>query len=297
MMKPKRNAVSRRATFGLPFGLAALVAAPAFGKPDDFDRLEALVKMRGSVDGAICFNWIKGIRYAQVGHEIKPMCGLLNCTITRHTRLSPDSFDMRLYELSFYTNESTGQYQPKLQMPFTGKHVDVPLYRTGPGQHIVKTANHEVMSWNKNNTTSEAAARMLAPDGKIYYDVELSEPTIRGDHVWLTTESTTRLEPLDPSNKPWFYKEIISHRASRRAVLDPATAHVDSASSYTLVMSWRPWMQMGDLDGRTLDHAIGGRVMKMEELPAEILSHMRQHHPDVVADPARWLEPSPSGKK
>ena len=292
---------SRRSLIAWPLVQVPLLGvAQAFAKNVEssppFDRLEALVKMRGSIDDRLGFAWIKGIRYAQVGASMESMCGVLNCTMTRYTRLSPDSFDLRLYEISFYTDLATGQYQPTLMMPFTGKRVEVPLYRTGPGRHVVKTANSEEMSWSKKNTTSEAAARMLAPDGKIYYNVELSQPSIQGDNVWLTTEATTRLEPNSPADKPWFYKELITNHGSLNDLIDPATSHVDSEASYTLMMSWRPWMQMDGIDGNTLDHAIGGRVWSLDALPTEILEHMSRHHPDIVANPLRWLEADSSSQ-
>ena len=272
-----------------PFWGAAQAFAKVVEPTAPLDRLEALVKMRGGTDGRIGFAWIKGVRYALVGGRLEPMCGVLNCTITRYRRLTPDSFDLRLYEISFYTNLATGQYQPALKMPFTSKTVDVPLYRTGPGQHVVKTSNKEEMSWSKKNTGDEAAARMLAPDGKIYYNVELSQPTIQGDNVWLTTEATTRLVPNSPADKPWFYKELITNHGSLKQLLDPAVPYVAADASYTLMMDWRPWMQMEGIDGHTLDHAIGGHVLSVDALPTEIVEHMKTHHPDIVADPMRWL--------
>ncbi|WP_394728165.1 DUF1838 family protein [Altererythrobacter sp. GH1-8] len=254
------------------------------------DRLEALVKMRGSTDGRIGFAWIKGTRFAQVGGNLEPMCGLLNCTISRYERISHDAYDLRLYEMSFYTDPNSGTYQPNITMPFTGTSVEVPLYRTGPGQHIVKTSNREEMSWGAANTTSQEAADKLAPRGRILYDVVLSEPTLQGNHFWLTTTATTLLEPTDPNEKPWSYKELITNRATIDELRDPTRSWVDSTSSYTLVMDWRPWMMMGNIAGRTIDHAVGGRVWRLDDLPQDIQYHLQQYHPDVVADPFRWLD-------
>ncbi len=295
MSTSKLSTLSRRSLIALPlaqvsFWSAAQALAKSAEAGPPLDRLETMVKMRGSIDGRLGFSWIKGVRYAQVDGRLEPMCGLLNCTMNRYRRLTRDTFDLRIYEISFYTDLSTGQYQSTLKMPFTGKSVEVPLYRTGPGRHLVKTANSEEMSWSKNNTGSEAAARMLAPDGKIYYNVELSQPTIQADNVWLTTEATTRLEPNNPADKPWFYKELITNHGSLKQLLDPAVPYVDSDASYTLMMDWRPWMQMDGIDGHTLDHAIGGRVWSLDALPTGILEHMSRHHPDVVANPLRWLD-------
>ena len=233
---------------------------------------------------------MSGTRYARVGQEVRPICGVLNCTLSRYSKISEDAYDLRLYEMSFYTNLATGKYQPILEMPFTGKKVEVPLYRTGPGQHIVKTSNREEMSWSRKNTTSEEAAKQLAPDGKIYYSVDLSQPTIAGNDVWLTTEATTRLEPHAAAEKPWNYKELITNHGRLDELADPRIHSVDSVTSYTLVMDWRPWMQMDGVEGQTIDHAVGGRVWRLEDLPQELIWHLQEHHPDVANDPASWLD-------
>lgn len=272
------------------FNLMSSVAEGATGPSGaEIDRLEALVKMRGSTDGKTAFSWIKGTRFAQVGGQLEPMCGVLNCTISRYRRIAADAFDLRLYEMSFYTNPETGVYQPMLEMPFTGKAVEVPLYRTGPGHHVVKTSNSEEMTWGKENTTSEEAAKKLAPKGRIRYDVSLSEPLLQGKHVWLTTTATTLLEPNNPNEKPWRYKELITNSAPFDELTDPARTSVDSTSSYTLAMDWRPWMMMDGVDGTTIDHAIGGKVWQLGDLPEDIQAHLQRHHPDVFADPFKWL--------
>ncbi|BDW81473.1 hypothetical protein MACH24_09110 [Erythrobacter sp. Dej080120_24] len=287
-------AVDRRSLMAIAAASAPMIAfgsatAQTTRTAPALDRLEALVKMRGSTDARLGFSWMSGTRFARVGQDLRAMCGLLNCTLSRYTRLSDEAYDLRLYEMSFYTNPETGRYQPRLAMPFTGRIVDVPLYRTGPGQHIVKTSNREEMSWSRQNTTSEEAARQLAPDGNIFYAVDLSEPTIVGNDVWLTTEATTRLEPHSPDEKPWNYKEVITNHGRLDELSDPQVSHVQSVSSYTLVMDWRPWMHMDGVEGQTIDHAIGGRVWRIDDLPDSIASHIREHHPDVAADPAARL--------
>lgn len=125
-----------------------------------------------------------------------------------------------------------------------------------PAIDIVKVANTERMSWSSANTTGEKQASQLAPDGAIDYSVKLSEPTIVGNHLWLTTEATTFQKPADPSKKPRYYKELITNHGPLDAIADRRNSHVDATASYTLVMDWRPWMGFDDLSGQTVDHAI-----------------------------------------
>jgi hypothetical protein len=268
---------------------AATAPASARRAKAPLDRLTALVKLRGSTDGRIGFVWQKGMRRAVSGGRSEPMCGLLHCSIIRYSRQAPDAYRFDLYETSFYTNPLTGQYQPTLKMPFTGREVEVPLYRTGPGLHVVKLRNREEMSWSRQNTTSEDAARMLAPDGKIVYEIETSEPIIQGNTIFMSTSALTVLTPYDPAQKPWRYEEYFSYAGRLDEVLDPNKTSASVTASCTLTMDWRPWMQMGDLPGMTLDHAVGGRVWRVDDLPSDIVDHLRRLQPDVLENPARWL--------
>lgn len=253
------------------------------------DALTAMIKLRGSTDGRLCFVWMKLVRRASNGRRTEPMCGVLHCSLARYTPQAADAWRFDLYELSFYTDLSTGQYRPRLRMPFTGKEVDVPLYRTGPGKHIVKLRNREVMSWSKANTTSEQAARALAPDGAIVYEVETGEPTIQGNTLFVSTTATTELTPRDPSERAWRYEEYFTYSGPLDEIMDPARASVASTVAVTLTMDWRPWMGMGNAPGFTLDHGFGGRVWRAEDLPSDILEHVQRHQPDVLEDPSRWL--------
>jgi hypothetical protein len=256
-------------------------------KPDQL--LTALAKLRGSLDDRLVLIWMRGRKVAWVQGEMRPMCGMLHVSITRWRRVAADAFEMRLYELSYYTDIETGEWRDRLQMPFTGVHVSNPLYRTGPGKHIVRTANVEEMSWSKANTTSEALARQIAPDGKIHYEMKLRPAAVHGDEVWLTTDALTCLVPNDPSERPWFYKEVISTRGSRQALEDPGDPSPAAQFAFSLAMGFRPWMQMGELQGFTIEDAVGGKCWQFEQLPRDIVELTRRHHRDVLADPARWL--------
>ena len=147
----------------------------------------------------------------------------------------------------------------------------MPLYRTGPGRHVVMLTNQEEMDWSKEKTTSEALARQLAPDAKIFYRFDLRPAFGFGDQVWIRSDSFTRLVPRDVTQPGLFYKEAITYQARRTDLEDPEAVQVDSLLSFAIATAWRPWMQMGGIDGHTLTDGIGGKVMDIQDMPDDFV--------------------------
>jgi len=278
------------------FGLALLPTIPGPMADTGLDLrspsrlLSTSIRMRGSLEQRLAFIWLRGIRYTLVDGEALPLCGYIGGSITRYRQLSDDAFEFLLYEISYYTDLQTGEVLDKLRMPYTDRDVEVPLYRTGPGRHVVMIANEEELDWSRENTTSEALAQQIAPDAKVYYRFNLRPAIEHGEQVWIRSDSFTRLVPRDPKQAPMFYKEAITYQASRSDLADLSTPQVDAQLSFAIATAWRPWMQMGDIDGHTVTDGIGGKVMDMRDMPEDFIRFTEKHHPDVLADPAALLK-------
>jgi hypothetical protein len=301
MMALKRNAFTRRgvlkglalSSFGLavPAGTASrgVDGAPAgFAAPAEL--LTKLVKMRGSLDGRLVFIWLRGLRYTLVNGEAAPLCSYLGGSITRYRRLADDMFEFLLYEVSYYTDIETGEVLETLRMPYTDKDVSVPLYRTGPGRHVIMMANEEELDWSKERTTTEELAKQIAPDAKVFYRLNVRPAVTFGGRVWIRNDSFTRLVPNDPAQPGMFYKEAITYQADRADLEKPGAAQVDATLSFAIATAWRPWMQMAGVDGHTVTDGVGGKVLDILEMPGDFVRFTKRHHPDVLDDPAALLE-------
>ncbi|MEE4185654.1 MAG: DUF1838 family protein [Gammaproteobacteria bacterium] len=277
------------------FGLASLSteaqadsAAPDLTEPADL--LAASIKMRGSLDERLAFIWMRGTRYTLVNGEALPLCGYLGGSITRYRQLADDAYEFLLYEISYYTDLETGEVLQTLRMPYVDREVDVPLYRTGPGRHVVMLANEEELEWSAKKTTGEELARQLAPDAKIYYRFNLRPAVTFRDQVWIRSDSFTRLVPRDTAQPGMFYKEAITYQASQAELARAGSVQVDSLLSFAISTAWRPWMQMGGIDGHTTTDGIGGKELSMAAMPADFLRFTEAFHPDVLDDPAALLK-------
>lgn len=271
-------------------GRAADADAPAVDLQSPAGLLTALVRMRGSLDERLVYIWLRGLRYTMVDGEARPLCGYLGGSITRYRRLADDMFEFLLYEVSYYTGIETGEVLQTLRMPYTGQTVDVPLYRTGPGRHVIMMANEEVLEWSQEKTTSEELARQIAPDAKINYSFRVRPAVTFDGSAWIRNDSFTRLTPTDPSQAPMFYKEAINYQARLADLATPDAPQVHTNISFAIATAWRPWMQMAGIDGHTVTDGIGGKVLDIRAMPADFLRFTAQHHPDVLEDPAALLE-------
>lgn len=276
------------------FGLATVGGAGADEAPvalqSPAELLTALVKMRGSLDERLAFIWLRGLRYTLVGGEARPLCGFLSGAITRYRQLDIDTFEFLLYEVSYYTDIETGELLKELRMPYTDRDVEVPLYRTGPGRHVIMMANNEELDWSSERTTSEELAQQIAPDAKVYYKFNVRPAVIFGDDVWIRSDSFTRLVPHDKKQASMFYKEAITYQAKQADLKRPATPAVDSSLAFAIATAWRPWMQMTGVDGHTMTDGIGGKVLDMQAMPDDFLRFTAENHPDVLANPAGLLK-------
>ena len=271
-------------------GMAAAPSSADLDLASPAGLLAASVKMRGTLDGRLAFIWLRGLRYTLVDGVATPICGYLGGSITRYRQLADDAFEFLLYEISYYTDMHSGEVLKTLRMPHTERVVDVPLYRTGPGRHVIMMSNEEELDWNANKTTSEELANQLAPEAKIFYRFDLRPAVSFGDQVWIRSDSFTRLVPTDPSVAGMFYKESITYQAARAALARPGAAQVDASISFAIATAWRPWMQMGGINGHTVTDGVGGKVLNMEDMPADFLRFTAENHPDVLDDPARLLQ-------
>jgi hypothetical protein len=251
--------------------------------------LTALVRMRGRLDEQLSFIWMRGLRYTLIDGEAVPLCGYLGGGITRYRRLGDAMFEFLLYEISYYTDLASGDVLKRVRMPRTGREVDVPLYRTGPGRHVIMLANNEELDWSRERTTSAELARQIAPDAKVYYGFNVRPATRFNGRVWIRNDSFTRLVPNDPKQAGLFYKEAITYQVGEAELAAPGVS-VDASISYALATAWRPWMQMDGINGLTLDDGIGGKVADIRAMPEDFVRLTARHHPDVLDNPAALLK-------
>lgn len=246
---------------------------------DPMDRLLALAKLRGSLDGEVVMWWMKGVRYGVVNHRVSPMFGMLVGSFQRMKPLDDGTFILNMLEMGYFTSLETGEVLDTFTNPYNGKVVEVPEQRLGPYPVHLKSTG------------------VVLPDDPAFGDVDLTTRVgpaiIQGDDVWLRDDSTVDVDSDHPMMGKHTYNELVTYRGSLSDINNPALASAPAEIIFQSVTSWREWFQAEDVDGHTTARAAGAKINSLEEFPPEYLAAARERHPDIIADPLAVLDSVP----
>ena len=261
-------------------------AAGEFDLTRDADLLRALVKMRGSLDSELVIGWLRAKRFAISRGRIEPLCGLIAATFSRFRQVSDELFEAVVLEITHYTDFETWELLDTLQMPFTGREVEVPAFRFGPtrARYAVQLDEREEFE-PQEGSTQEA----FSPAATILMTKSIHPEYVRDGALLLRHEEHGRVRPANSDIPNMFYKESTIWSASLDEVLDPNLTRVDATVNYSAMTSWRPWMHMGEVPGHTSSNGHGARARSLADLPEDFLAYTRLLHPDVVENPEAAL--------
>lgn len=278
------NALSRRTALTVFGGATALLAAtPALAKASRTKidvstpqgRLKAYMLMRGALDDRLVIGCISGTYYGVVDAEITPLYGVVAATFARYRPHAAGGYEAVTTEQAYFTDLETGAWIKSYKNPYTGETVTVPASGFKPNRIII---------------SPDVDLRLATPVPGIQFDHHVLPVEIRGDDVWLT-EVTRTAGAVPGSAKPFRYSESVVLHA-RRSELEARNAkQVTCETTFNGVVSWRPWLKMGDRPGHLLGIGAGRYGATMETLPAVWISATREHRPDLLSNPIAVLDP------
>ena len=272
--------LSRRSVLASAAAGAVLVSAggsaqAALNLEDPSEFLTTVLKMRGCVDGSLSLGWVMGQRYAIIDGKATPMYGLLASTFANYTRIDAETFEMRSFEVAYFTDIKTGKLLEKWENPFTGKVVDVPQTRMGPSIVPVKPSGFDLSDNPRMRTMS--ANHMFRP-----------AVTLRDD-IWITEEIKIAGDPPNSGPNPFRYNEMTTYNASLTDLEKPGLATVPTKIQYQSAVGFSPWNAMGDIDAINMGRGSGTRVARVEDFPPYYLELTEKYHADVLNDPLAIL--------
>jgi hypothetical protein len=255
-------------------GGLARAAAPAVDLATPAGRLRTYMLMRGALDDRLVIGFISGRYYGVVDDEIRPLYGVVGATFGRYRARPGGGYDGASYEVPFFTDLETGLALERWRNPYTGEDVAVPRSAFPPAALVI-TPDLEIKV-------------PRSPPGLVASDRVVSSFR-SGPDIWMTEETTSAFT-LPGAAKPVRYSELVNLHALHTDFQAPGQKRVPCQTTYTSVVSWRPWLKMGDRSGHLLGQGAGGYGVSFDQLPANWHAAAARWRPDVLGNPARALE-------
>jgi hypothetical protein len=282
--------------------VAALVPTPAtaVARADDAGptvldlddpeaRLEAIVKLRGSLDPRPIWVWLIGRRYAITPDGVLPLCSVYNCSVVRWQRTARDRFDLPVLEFNFNTDFVTGEWREELVMPVTGRAVKVPVARSEVVRHKWKLASRFEGTLAGAGEFPDGTLRRFGAESRTRIDRKVHGPEWLADEVAFTQDWLLRVEPAVPGIPTVDIREIATVRGFVRDVADPRVLSAPSRTAYSIVYGFPEWTHLQDVPGHVLTSGVGGKASSSDELPAGIRQLLALKHPEALGNLERLL--------
>lgn len=273
----------RKALAGLVLGGAALaMSAPASAKrraaldvTSPEGRQRTFMMMRNALDEDLSVSWVSANYYGVVEDRMDPLFGVSSAVFSRTRRVDDDAFESVSFELAWFTDLATGKALDTFRNPYTNKDCKVPSGGFAP---------------SSSRFSKDLSFHLPKPIPGLTIEHEVLPFVVRGDDVWVT-ERMRSAAMFPGATKPFRYSDNSVLRAKRRDLEKAGATRVTSDVSYTNVVSWRPWLEMGDRPGHLTAGGVGRQNATMDSIPPAWLEATAARRPEVLKDPAAILAP------
>jgi hypothetical protein len=282
--KPLATWHRRDALTGLLVSGAALasgVPALANGRSAPLDvtsvegRQRAFMMMRCALDEDLITNWVQASYFGVVEDRMEPLFGVSSAVFSRTRRLDDGSYRAVSFELAWFTDLATGKALETFRNPYTNQDCTVPSGGFQPSASIFGR---------------DLSFTLPKPIPGLTIEHDVLPFVVRGDDVWVT-ERMRSASMFPGATKPFHYSDNSILHARRSDLEKPGATRVTSDVSYTNVVSWRPWLGMGDHPGHLTASGIGRQNASRDSLPPAWLEATAARRPEVLKDPAALLAP------
>ena len=263
---------------------SAISAANQLDLNERWDRLDALAKLRGSVDGSMVMWWMKGTRYGVVDDVVTPMFNMLIGSFVQLKPVPEKGYQLTMLELSYLADLESGAILDTFVNPYNDNVCEVPEQRLGPVPILM---------------TPEG---VILPDVPAFGDVDLQTTVgpaiVSGDVVWIRDDSTVKVDSDHPMMGKHTYNELTTYRGRVSDINNPDLPSAPAEVIFQSVTSWREWLRADGVGGHTTARATGAKISRFEDFPSEYLAAIRERHPEIAKDPLAALNappPQPGG--
>lgn len=233
------------------------------------DRAALIAKILGSTSEEERHAYMKFHVFGFAGDgNVVPFFSMNNYIVQKWAPDGDGNFEVWHYEVAYYSKFDEQTPIETWENPLTGEMVDVPPFILGP------------------------VYRLYGPDGSDSRASFASDPlniTMIGDRIYVPTLSSfafpNQLKPEDwgpYSNGPvTFWDSMLTYSADVRDVFDDEKTHVDATIQMQNLVSWAPFLKLGQHPGRTMVRAYGQHISGYDDLPDDIRKNLEKYTPEI----------------
>lgn len=240
-------------------------------------RSELIAKILGSTESDERHSFLKFHVFGFEGDgNLIPFYTMNNYIVQKWSPDEDGHFEVQHFEVAYYAKFDTNEAIETWENPLTGEILDLPPFVLGP------------------------VPRFYGPSAGDAQDSFASDPlniTMIGDRVFVPTLTSFAIDNiLDPeewgpySNGPKIYWDsMMVYSADVEDVFDDTKSHVDAEIHMQNLISWSPYLKLGQHPGRTMVRAYGKHISGYDDIPGDIRANLEKYTPEIF-DIEGWTE-------
>ncbi len=237
--------------------------------------LETMIRIMGRTDAGIAIRWTHGVLSGIVDQETTQLLRVSQQIFSRHRRRNDGSFDAVYLEFVYFTDPDTDKVPEEWTNPYTGRTIPIPTQILGP------TRFHIPLSLTIVNEP-------YAMEGIVNTHWLEPLPSAGGD-VLFNERIDSYVPAMTDDGKPIKFHEVFAFRAPLDELTETSSPHVPATVDKVNIISWRPWMDMDEIDGVSMSRGGGRVITDYDDLPADLAQKNEIFFPDVVDEMEDYL--------
>ncbi len=244
---------------------------------DPADRIKLIAKVFGSTEEAERHAFLKFHIFGFTGEgNLIPLFTMNNYIIQKWEPGEDGTFKVQHYEAAYYSKFDTDEAISEWENPLTGEVIEVPHFVLGP------------------------VPRFYAPDmadGNSTFAPDPMNITMIGDRVFIPTLTRIKM-PNSLTVEEWgayggepmtYWDSMLVYSANINDVLDEERTSVPAEIHMQNLVSWAPYLKLGDAPGRTMVRAYGQHISGYDALPEKVRKNLKTHTPEIF-DLENWKD-------
>ncbi len=244
---------------------------------DPAQRLKTMIRMMGSLEGALTIRWTEGVLSGVIAGRVTPLFSVLSQVFTKFRENQLSGYTMSLVEIAYFTDLESGALLETWDNPFTGNTVYVPQTMVGPV--------HDELCSDFQFRREVSDASPVAPDHKLIAHDPVGSDLRFSEHV------DAEMPPLTTDATAWNFHEVFTYTANRADLETNDAPHVPTTVQKVNMVSWRPWMEMGPIEGTTMTRGYGRVVDRLDDLPPRFIELNAANNATFIDEIDDYLEP------